>query len=213
MAGPRPEAGLATGTLVPVPNEVMPRVVLAGPPGSGKSTVAAALGAATGWQVRDTDADVEAAAGKPISDIFLDEGEAAFRALERTAVARAVTEHDGVLALGGGAVLAPETQAVLATYVAAGGTVVFLDVSLAQAAPRVGFNVSRPLLVGNPRAQWQQLMTARRPIYESVATLHVDTDTLTPDEVAATILAALDAAPAAPVSADGDSAPTEGDHK
>lgn len=173
----------------------MPRVVLAGPPGSGKSTVAAALGAATGWQVRDTDADVEATAGKPISDIFLDDGEPAFRALEREAVARAVAEHDGVLALGGGAVLAPETQDVLAAYAAAGGTVVFLDVSLAQAAPRVGFNVSRPLLLGNPRAQWQQLMTARRPVYEKVATLRVDTDELTPDGVAAQILAALGAAP------------------
>lgn len=173
----------------------MPRVVLAGPPGSGKSTVAAALGAATGWQVRDTDADVEATAGKPISDIFLDDGEPAFRALERDAVARAVAEHDGVLALGGGAVLAPETQAVLAAYAAAGGTVVFLDVSLAQAAPRVGFNVSRPLLLGNPRAQWQQLMTARRPVYEKVATLRVDTDELTPDGVAAQILVALGAAP------------------
>ncbi|MGP7960985.1 shikimate kinase [Sanguibacter sp. A247] len=188
----------------------MPRVVLAGPPGSGKSTVAAALGAATGWAVRDTDSDVEARAGKPISDIFLDDGEDAFRALERDAVAAAIAEHDGVLALGGGAVLAPETQAVLATYAAAGGTVVFLDVSLAVAAPRVGFNVSRPLLVGNPRAQWQQLMTARRPVYESVATLRVDTDTLTPDEVAATILAALDAAPAPQL---GDSAPIEGDQK
>lgn len=172
----------------------MPRVVLTGPPGSGKSTVAAALGAATGWTVRDTDADVEARAGKPISDIFLDDGEPTFRDLEREAVARAVAEHDGVLALGGGAVLAPETQEVLARYAAAGGTIVFLDVSLAHAAPRVGFNVSRPLLLGNPRAQWQQLMTARRPVYELVATLHVDTDNLTPDEVAAHILAALDAA-------------------
>jgi len=192
-----------TGTLVLVPSNVMPRVVLAGPPGSGKSTVAAALGAATGWAVRDTDADVEARAGKPISEIFLDDGEPAFRALEREAVARAVAEHDGVLALGGGAVLAPATQDVLAAYAAAGGTVVFLDVSLAQAAPRVGFNVSRPLLVGNPRAQWQQLMTARRPVYEAVSTLRVDTDELTPDDVAATILAALDAP--------RRTAPTEGD--
>ena len=91
--------------------------------------------------------------------------------------------------------LAPETQDVLAAYAAAGGTVVFLDGSLAQAAPRVGFNVSRPLLLRNPRAQWQQLMTARRPVYEKVATLRVDTDELTPDEVAAQILVALGAAP------------------
>lgn len=200
------------GTLSYVPHNVMPRVVLAGPPGSGKSTVAAALGAATGWSVRDTDADVEARAGKPISDIFLDDGEPAFRALEREAVALAVTEHDGVVALGGGAVLAPETQEVLASYAAAGGTVVFLDVSLAQAAPRVGFNVSRPLLLGNPRAQWQQLMTARRPVYEKVATLRVDTDELTPDGVAATILAALGVAPA-PADGARQTAPTVEDPK
>ncbi|WP_102508610.1 shikimate kinase [Sanguibacter massiliensis] len=180
----------------------MPRVVLTGPPGSGKSTVAAALGAATGWQVRDTDADVEAQAGRPISDIFLDDGEPAFRALEREAVARAVAEHDGVLALGGGAVLAPETQEVLAAYAAAGGTIVFLDVSLAHAAPRVGFNVSRPLLLGNPRAQWQQLMTERRPVYERVATVRVDTDDVAPEDVAAIILEALGAEPS--------TTPTEG---
>lgn len=168
-----------------------PRVVLSGPPGSGKTTVAAALGAATGWPVRDTDQDVVVAAGKEVSEIFVEDGEAAFRALERDAVARAVAEHDGIVALGGGAVLDPGTQELLAGYVAAGGTVVFLDVSLAHAAPRVGLNASRPLLVGNPRAQWQQLMNARRPVYESVANLRVDTDDATPEQVAAQILAAL----------------------
>lgn len=197
-----------------MPLHTFPRVVLAGPPGSGKSTVAAALGAATGWSVRDTDTDVEMRAGKPISEIFLDDGEPTFRALEREAVAAAVAEHDGVLALGGGAVLAPETQDVLAAYAAAGGTVVFLDVSLAHAAPRVGFNVSRPLLLGNPRAQWQQLMTARRPVYEKVATLRVETDDVAPEDVAATILAALGVAPepdaAAATATDTQPAPGSG---
>ena len=171
-----------------------PRVVLAGPPGSGKSTVAAEIGAVTGWSVRDTDADVEVLAGKSVSDIFVEDGEDAFRTLERRAVATALGEHEGVLALGGGAVLAEDTQALLAQYVADGGTVVFLDVSLAHAAPRVGFNTARPLLVGNPRAQWQALMSARRPVYEKVGSLHVLTDDLAPADVAAQILAALDAA-------------------
>lgn len=160
-----------------------PRVVLVGPPGAGKTTVGLAL--ATRWQLiaRDTDSDVEAVAGKPVSDIFVEDGEERFRALEHEAVARALAEHDGVLALGGGAVLHPVTQEALTAYRAGGGVVVFLDVSLAHAAPRVGFNQSRPLLLGNPRARWKELMDQRRPVYERVATLVVLTDGLTPEQV------------------------------
>lgn len=172
-------------------------MVLTGPPGSGKSTVAAALGRRWQLEVRDTDADVERAAGKPISDIFVEDGEPAFRALERAAVAAALREHDGVLALGGGAVLDPATQADLAAYAERGGVVVFLDVSLAHAAPRVGLNQSRPLLVGNPRAQWTALMAARRPVYERLATLRVLTDDVRPTQVAEQIEHALGARRAA----------------
>lgn len=166
------------------PAALGPRVVLVGPPGSGKTTVAHALAQRWHLAARDTDADVEKVAGKPISDIFVDDGEPAFRELERAAVAAALDEHDGVLALGGGAVLDPATQETLAAYRAAGGAVVFLDVTLAHAAPRVGFNQSRPLLLGNPRARWQQLMNERRSTYEAVATLSVLTDGLRPAQVA-----------------------------
>jgi shikimate kinase len=165
-----------------------PVVVLVGPPGAGKSTVGELLARVYGVAFRDTDADVEATAGRSVADVFLEDGEETFRALERAAVVAALAEHDGVLALGGGAVLDPATQADLAAH-----TVVFLDVSLAEAAPRVGLSGARPLLVGNPRARWQALMAQRRPIYERVATVRVGTDGIAPDEVAQRVLDALEA--------------------
>lgn len=186
-----------------------PRAVLIGPPGSGKSTVARALARLLGVGSRDTDADVEHTAGKPIREIFVDDGEPLFRDLERAAVAIALTSHNGVLALGGGAVLDAGTEAALAAYVDHGGVVVFLDVTLAHAAPRVGFNQARPLLLGNPRAQWQHLMEARRPIYRRVANLVVDTDGRTPADVAQEIAAAL--APAAGTDAAEPTTSDDGD--
>ena len=177
-----------------------PRVVLVGPPGSGKTTTGRSLAGRLGVDWRDTDADVEATAGKSISDIFVDDGEPHFRALEREAVTTALAVHRGVLALGGGAVLDPLTEAALTAYTAAGGTVVFLDVTLAHVAPRVGFNQARPLLLGNPRAKWQSLMEARRPVYERVAGVHVHTDGKTPSQVSLEIVRVL--APAQAPSAD-----------
>lgn len=168
-----------------------PRVILIGPPGGGKSSAALSLGARTGWMVRDTDDDIVVLAGKSITEIFFDEGESYFRELEREAVTTALAVHTGILALGGGAVLDPLTQSALAAYVKGGGVVVFLDVSLSAAAPRVGFNRSRPLLLGNPRAQWQKMMNARRPVYESVSTMQIETDKLSTKQVAAQIQEAL----------------------
>jgi shikimate kinase len=161
-----------------------PAAVLVGPPGSGKTTVGMLLAQRLGVTFRDTDADVEHVAGKAVADIFVEDGEPRFRELEREAVTTALAEHDGVLALGGGAVMDPLTQGALEGYAAAGGVVVFLDVSLAHAAPRVGFNRSRPLLLGNPRARWAALMEQRRPVYESLATLRVLSDGRTAEDVA-----------------------------
>jgi shikimate kinase len=159
-----------------------PRVVLVGPMGAGKTTVGRVLAERWGLAVRDTDADVEAVAGKSVQDIFVDDGEAAFRALEKDAVARALTEHDGVLSLGGGAVLDPDTRALLA-----GQPVVFLRVGLADASRRIGLGQGRPMLLGNVRSRIKALLDERAPVYEAVATLVVDTDGRTPAEVAAEI--------------------------
>lgn len=169
----------------------VPRVVLVGPPGAGKSTVADILARRLGVRARDTDTDVEAGAGKSVADIFVEDGEPRFRLLEREAVLTALAEHDGVLALGGGAVLDEAVAERLGDYRAAGGHVVFLDVTLPAAAPRVGFNTSRPLLVGNPRARWQALMAERRPVYQRVSSASVLTDDLTPREVADHIMELL----------------------
>jgi len=160
-----------------------PKVVLVGPMGAGKTTVGALLAESWGLDARDTDADVEAVAGKPIAEIFVDDGEADFRALERAAVAAALAEHDGVLSLGGGAVLDPDTRAALA-----GHRVVFLRVGLSEAVKRVGLGTSRPMLLGNVRSRIKALLDERTPIYESVATESVDTDGRTAEDVAAEIL-------------------------
>ena len=165
---------------------VSPLVVLVGPMGAGKTTVAGLLAQAWAVDVRDTDADVEARAGKTVADIFVEDGEAAFRELEAEAVARALSEHPGVLALGGGAVLDPTTREGLR-----GHRVVFLRVGLAEAVKRVGLGVGRPLLLGNVRSRIKALLDERAPIYAEVATDTVDTDERSPDDIAGEVVAGL----------------------
>ena len=159
-----------------------PLAVLIGSPGSGKSTVGRALADLLGVDLLDTDAEIEKRAGKPIGDIFVEDGEEAFRAMERQVVAEALAEATGVVALGGGAVLDERTRADLA-----GHRVVYLQVEFADAARRVGLDPARPLLLGNPRARLKALLKERLPIYESLATITVSTSEHSPEEAAGRI--------------------------
>ncbi|MGW5644163.1 shikimate kinase [Saccharopolyspora sp. NPDC003752] len=164
-----------------------PRAVVIGPPGAGKTTIGQLLAQRLDVPFRDTDDDIVRTAGRPISDIFANDGEPVFRAMEEEAVAAALREHDGVLALGGGSVLSELTRERLA-----GHPVVFLSVGLAEGAKRVGLSTARPLLAGvNPRATFKALLDARLPIYRSVASVEIVTDHVTTGEVVEQVVAAL----------------------
>jgi shikimate kinase len=172
-----------------------PAAILIGPPGAGKSTVGPLLAARLGVGFADTDDRVEAVAGKPVRDIFIDDGEQAFRALEREAVAWAVSGAGGelpggVIGLGGGAVLDPGTQQLLA-----GRPVVYLATGFAALAKRVGLDRPRPLLAGNPRAMLRALLEQRLPVYEKLASVTVSTDDRAPDEIADDVAAQITGSP------------------
>jgi shikimate kinase len=154
--------------------------------GAGKSTVGPLLAQALGVSARDIDSEIEAREGRTISDIFVDSGEEHFRALERAAVAQVLAEHDGVVSLGGGAVLDPDTRELLVDH-----QVVFLRVGLSEAVKRVGLGTGRPLLLGNVRSRIKALLDERAPVYAAVADLTVETDQRSPEDIVAEIEKAL----------------------
>ena len=156
-----------------------PVLVLIGAPGSGKSAVGAAVADSLDLEFRDTDLDTEAAAEMSIPDIFIAEGEEGFRSRERSAVVAALADHQGVLAIGGGAVLDADTRADLA-----GLPVVWLQVGATEAAKRAGISGPRPLLLGNVRTTWLSQLKQREPLYRELATHEVGTDGRTIDDVA-----------------------------
>ena len=155
-------------------------IILIGPPGSGKSTIGKALSRKLNLSFTDTDDLIENRTGISISQIFIDKGELWFRDFEKEILKEELSRLDGVLSLGGGAPLSDSAQLMLRDV---GGAIVYLDVSLATAAPRVGFNCDRPLLLNNPRGAWQELMDKRRPIYEALATYVVKVDERAPKDI------------------------------
>jgi shikimate kinase len=162
----------------------MKRVVLIGAPGSGKSTVGAALAKVLALDFIDTDLLIEEREGKAITDIFVVDGEPHFRAVELETLKHVLTLNDVVISLGGGAPISDHAQQLINS---SESTVIFLDVSLATAAPRVGFNRDRPLLLGNPRAQWQALSDKRRPIYEALADVSIKVDDMSVEAITSEI--------------------------
>ena len=160
---------------------MLKKIVLIGPPGAGKSSIGKALAKELNLNFIDSDSEIEKISHKKISEIFIEDGEPAFRLLEVDVVRRVLADFDGVISLGGGAPINKEIQEVLqdANY-----PVVFIDVSIAQAATRIGFNKDRPLLLVNPRQQWISLMNDRRPIYEKLASQTISSDNQKPHEVA-----------------------------
>ena len=156
------------------------KIILIGPPGSGKSSVGKELANLMKLPHIDTDSLIETKVGKRISDIFLEDGESKFREIEREVVLQSLNLESAVISLGGGSVLDSEVAEKLRHE----SNVIYLEVSISNAAPRVGFNADRPLLVANPRQQWLKLMEARKSIYEELGSKQISTDNRKPKEIA-----------------------------
>lgn len=165
-----------------------PRAIFIGPMGSGKSTIGKAVASALDLPFRDTDSIIEELEQLPVSQIFIDKGEDYFRAIEKKVLRDELLSDGSILALGGGAPISVDAQSALKVSSA---PVIYLDISLASVAPRIGFNRDRPLLLHNPRGQWQTLMEVRRPIYESIANIIIDVNGKTQKKIVEEALGAL----------------------
>jgi shikimate kinase len=156
--------------------------------GSGKTTIGSLLAEKLGLSFRDTDHLIEEQEEKTVSQIFLDQGEDAFRAIEKRVLREELLTDGTVLSLGGGAPISIDAQSALR---AIASHIIFLDISLSTVAPRIGFNRDRPLLLNNPRGQWQTLMEARRPIYEAIADTIINVDDKSEEEIVTIVLSSL----------------------
>lgn len=164
----------------------MTTIILVGVPGAGKSTVGRLLADRIHCAFIDTDSAIEEIAGKSVSDIFIEDGEPAFRKLEEEVISQAITQSNSVVSLGGGALGSEKTREAIK-----GLTVIWLKADLASAVARVGMNRNRPLLLGNVRGQLAELMSAREPLYRQTATLTVDTSQMTAAAVVEYILESI----------------------
>jgi len=165
-----------------------PRAIFIGPMGSGKSTIGKAVASSLGATFRDTDTIIEEIEQMPVAQIFIDKGEDYFRTVEKKVLRDELLSDGSVLALGGGAPISVDAQSALKV---SASPVIYLDISLANVAPRIGFNRDRPLLLHNPRGQWQTLMEARRPIYESIANFTIDVNGKSQKEIVSEVLGVL----------------------
>jgi shikimate kinase len=166
-----------------------PRIILIGPMGSGKTTIGQRLAKDFNLSFKDTDQMIESQTGRTVSDIFIEDGEDEFRSLEKIILRTGLLEDDTILSLGGGACVSVDAQSALR---ASGAFVVYLKISLSQVSSRVGFNQGRPLLMGNPRAQWQALMNERAPIYEGIASFICEVDSKSVDEIVSEVAIAYE---------------------
>lgn len=188
MMNPAAGEPAITDLVTPLPERDAegPAVILIGPPGSGKSTVGPLLGALLGVAFSETDGLIAQRMGKPVGDIIIDDGEDAFRELERSAAAEAVAGHRGVLALGSGSILSPGTAGLLA-----GQRVVYLETAFPAVVKRSGMDGPHPPIPGNPRGRLRQMLEERRPLYADLAWLTVTTDDRDAEQVAGEIAAAI----------------------
>ncbi len=158
-----------------------PRAILIGAPGAGKTTVGEILASNLGCAFADSDRLVEVEHGQSVSEIFINQGEAVFRQWERAAITKGLESFEGVLSLGGGAVMDANTAKELQE---SGAPIFWLEVSSSVAFRRVGLSVRRQLLIGNVRANLEALLETRTPVYAGLATHRIDASFLDAQELA-----------------------------
>lgn len=159
----------------------MLRAILIGAPGAGKSSVGKALSRELSTSFQDTDAIIIEEQGRSIPEIFAQDGESGFRAIERDVVLKALHSNKGIISLGGGAVLDLKVQREISASSAA---VIYLHVGIKNVLARISNRSDRPLLASDPEKEWLAILNQRESLYKKLATIEVSTDNKKPFEVA-----------------------------
>lgn len=159
-------------------SEKDPVAILIGPPGVGKTTIGRRLAKAMQVAFVDTDIEIEERYGRQVGQIFAEDGEPAFRALEERVIEDVVGTHSGVIALGGGSIMSARTRELLRNH-----QVVYLELTEEEGIRRTASS-GRPLLAGDdPAAVYRRLMVVRTPIYRELATIRISTVGRAPSSV------------------------------